>query len=88
MGGKTFKIMWCTQAASETHLIMREGECTIAAGVAIAVHSKLTAHDSLKVLALNHPAASGHCQKISLQPAGSDAVDIRAVYEPHDRCQT
>ena len=44
-------------------LNMREGERTGAAGVAIAIHKKLTAHDSLKVLPLNHPAASGHCQK-------------------------
>ena len=63
---------------------MREGERTGAAGVAIAIHKKLTAHDSLKVLPLNHPAASGHCQKVSIQPAGSDAVDIWAVYMPHD----
>ena len=48
-------------------LNMREGERTGAAGVAIAIHKKLTAHDSLKVLPLNHPAASGHCQKFSLQ---------------------
>ena len=52
-------------------LNMREGERTGAAGVAIAIHKKLTAHDSLKVLPLNHPAATGHCQKFSLQPAGT-----------------
>ena len=63
---------------------MREGERTGAAGVAIAIHKKLTVYDSLKVLPLNHPAASGHCQKVSIQPAGSDAVDIWAVYMPHD----
>ncbi len=63
---------------------MREGERTGAAGVAIAIHKKLAAHGSLKVTPLNAPAASGHCQRICLQPAGSDAVDIWAVYMPHD----
>ncbi|KAA6421549.1 MAG: hypothetical protein FRX49_08493 [Trebouxia sp. A1-2] len=63
---------------------MREGERTGAAGVAIAIHKKLAAHGSLKVTPLNAPAASGHCQKICLQSAGSDAVDIWAVYMPHD----
>ncbi len=63
---------------------MREGEHTGAAGVAIAIHKKLAAHGSLKVAPLNAPAASGHCQRICLQPAGSDAVDIWAVYMPHD----
>jgi len=63
---------------------MREGERTGAAGVAIAIHKKLAAHGSLKVTRLNAPAASGHCQRICMQPAGSDAVDIWAVYMPHD----
>jgi len=63
---------------------MREGERTGAAGVAVAIHKKLAAHGSLKVTPLNAPAASGHCQRICLQPAGSDAVDIWAVYMPHD----
>ncbi len=62
---------------------MREGERTGAAGVAIAIHKKLAAHGSLKVT-LNAPAASGHCQKIRLQPAGSNALDLWAVYMPHD----
>ena len=44
----------------------------------------VAAHGSLKVAPLNAPAASGHCQRICLQPAGSDAVDIWAVYMPHD----
>jgi len=63
---------------------MREGERTGAAGVAIAFHKKLAVHDSLKVTPLNAPAASGHCQRICLQPAGSDAVDMWAVHMPHD----
>jgi len=63
---------------------MREGERTGAAGVAIAIHKKLAAHGSLKVTPLNAPAASGHCQKICLEPAGSDAIDLWAVYMPHD----
>ena len=63
---------------------MREGERTGAAGVAIAIHKKLAAHGSLKVTPLKAPAASGHCQKICLQPAGSNAVDLWAVYMPHD----
>ena len=63
---------------------MREGERTGAAGVAIAIHKKLAAHGSLKVTPLNAPAASGHCQRVCLQPTGSDAVDIWAVYMPHD----
>ena len=63
---------------------MREGERTGTAGVAIAIHKKLAAHGSHKVTPLNAPAASSHCQRICLQPAGSDAVDIWAVYMPHD----
>jgi len=63
---------------------MREGERKGAAGVAIAIHKKLAAHGSLKVTPLNAPAASGHCQKICMQQAGSDVVDLWAVYLPHD----
>ncbi len=65
---------------------MREGKRTGAAGVAIAIHKKLATHGSLKVDPLNAPiaSASSHCQKICLQPAGSDAINIWAVYMPHD----
>lgn len=55
-----------------------------ATGVAIAVHKRLTRHASATHQLLNGPAASGHCQRIILQPAGSDALELWAVYMPHD----
>ena len=55
-----------------------------AAGVAMAVHKSLTRHASVTHQLLNGPAASGHCQWITLQPAGSDALNLWAVYIPHD----
>ena len=55
-----------------------------AAGVAMAVHKSLTRHVSATNQLLNEPAASGHCQWITLQPAGSDALNLWAVYMPHD----
>ena len=55
-----------------------------AAGVAMAVHKSLTRHASAAHQLLNKPAASGHCQWVTLQPAGSDALNLWAVYMPHD----
>ena len=55
-----------------------QGECTGAAGVATAVHRRLTRHASVWYAMLNSPAAAGHCQ------AGSDALDVWGVYMPHD----
>ena len=55
-----------------------------AAGVAVAVHKSLTRHASATHQLLNNPAASGHCQWVTLQPAGSDTLNLWAVYMPHD----
>ena len=61
-----------------------QGERSGSAGVAIALHSRLTRHASVSFAMLNNQAAAGHCQLITLQPAGSDAIDIWGVYMPHD----
>ena len=55
-----------------------------AAGEPMAVHKSLTRHASATHQLLNKAAASGHCQWITLQPAGSDALNLWAVYTPHD----
>ena len=55
-----------------------------AAGVAMAVHKSLTRYASATHRLLNVPAASGHCQWVTLQLAGSDALQLWAVYMPHD----
>ena len=52
--------------------------------MAIAVHRRLTRHASVSYAMLNSPAAAGHCQLITLQPAGSDAIDVWGMYMPHD----
>jgi exonuclease III len=50
----------CKEDASST----RQGERTGAAGVAIAVHRRLTRHASVSYAMLSSPAAAGHCQLI------------------------
>lgn len=55
-----------------------------AAGVAIAVHKSLTRQASVTHQLLNCAAASGHCQRVTLHPAGNDALHLWAVYMPHD----
>ena len=55
-----------------------------AAGVAMAVDKSLTRLASATHQLLNKPAASGDCQWITLQPAGSDALNLWAMYMPHD----
>ena len=59
---------------------MRAGERTRAAGVAIAVHKRLTAHASVEKGLVNNEAVAGHCQLITLKPQGSDEIDVWAAY--------
>ena len=65
----------------------RDGQRAGAAGLAIAIHKKLTTHASISLAMLNSQAAAGHCQMITLHPPGSDTIDIWGVYIPWDRTE-
>ena len=47
------------------------------------MHRRLKRHASQSYAMLNSPAAAGHCQIITLRPAGSDAIDVWGMYIPH-----